>query len=221
MNPQATRGQSRSVNHNQVEYNKGSMQSHHNLIMVSWLVSTNQAEANLTGVRWFVKLSVLSRADFVFHHSLHSEVSGVFLGFELSPCKVQLCVDLSTFLSPRCSILTHTLIYENCSPFNSNFILIPCETSATFLMFHLHEQKKREKHQRWTLQQSAITQLALDNSSLMHSRRNAWRVSKRSGRAFEKSYFSLYLFISLQNNFFLLSSQQGVLCPVKVYRYAL
>lgn len=41
-------------------------------------------------------------------------------------------------------------------------------------------RKKGEKHQRWTLQQSAITQLVLDNFSLMRSSAGRWRGAAKS-----------------------------------------
>lgn len=39
----------------------------------------------------------------------------------------------------------HICTFANCPPSNSNFILIPRETSATFLMFHLHRREKKRK----------------------------------------------------------------------------
>lgn len=43
------------------------------------------------------------------------------------------------------SMEAHTQTHANYPPSNSNFILIPRKTSAIFLMFHLHAQKKAEK----------------------------------------------------------------------------
>lgn len=109
-------------------------------------------------------------------------------------------------------------LYCKRSPSNFNSTQMR-KTSFTFWCFiYMSLEKKKGKHQRWALQQSTIAQLALSHFPLVHCRRSASRVFEKS---LKNHTFPFYHFISLQNNFFLLSSQQGARCPVKVFHNAL